>query len=342
MWANSNAHAILEFRMTLDLFDDPHAASLEEFQAAIASWLTNSSEVVRASSRHVYEHMWSAFSAWAIGNQIAIANITAADLEQYLGSRGSAEELSPRYVWRLLRLVDRILQHQAQARGLVENRAAAEVLASHPGIRFANASESDTLPQFFGAAEAKQLVVYLSSVRPGRASAGRSWQEIRDRASVGLMLGAGITPGEVRALTLKDVVEDGGNRKRMPWKLRIAGNGNAAARETPVAAWAGQLLRYWLDIRMEQGLPGAMVFPATKATGKVWGKVAQYNAAKEVLRAAGMDDPGGGSFRLRHTFAIRQLRRGKRADDVAQWLGVSDPAVMARYGRVLSAPVDLV
>ena len=116
----------------------------------------------------------------------------------------------------------------------------------------------------------------------------------------------------------------------------------AEYRETPVAPWAGQLLRYWLDVRAEQGVPGSMVFPATKSTGKPWGKVAQYNAAKEVLQAAGVDDVEGGSFRLRHTFALRQLRRGKAADEVARWLGVSDPAVMARYQRVISSPVDVI
>ena len=85
-----------------------------------------------------------------------------------------------------------------------------------------------------------------------------------------------------------------------------------------------------------------MVFPSTRSTGKPWGKVAQYNAAREVLRAAGIDDVEGGSYRLRHTFALRQLRRGKTDDEVARWLGVSDPGVMARYRRVLQAPADVV
>lgn len=93
---------------------------------------------------------------------------------------------------------------------------------------------------------------------------------------------------------------------------------------------------------MEQGIPGVMLFPSTKATGKPWGKVAQYNAAKDVFRASGLDEVEGGSFRLRHTFALRQLRRGKSPEEVARWLGVSDPAVMARYRRVVLEPVDVV
>ena len=144
---------------------------------------------------------------------------------------------------------------------------------------------------------------------------------------------------------MPDVVIDGGTTKSVPWKPRVAGNGNSPARETPVAPWAGQLLRYWLDVRVEHGVPRVMAFPSTKSTGKPWGKVARYNAAKEVLQAAGVDDIEGGSFRLRHTFALRQLRRGKAADEVARWLGVSDPAVITvptgdfiAGGRDLMAP----
>jgi len=34
------------------------------------------------------------------------------------------------------------------------------------------------------------------------------------------------------------------------------------------------------------------------------------------------------------------LKRGHPAEQVAQWLGLVDPAVMARYRRVLYSPVD--
>lgn len=331
--------------MNLDLFSDADAASLAEYQAAMDSWLAQSGRagrLHRESSSEVYEHMWSALAAWAVANGLRLNDIKASDLEVYLASRGGSEELSVRYAWRLLRLVDRVLSHHARDSGLEANLAAAELIASRPDLRYANSADADPLLEFLPASEAKRLVTYLSAVRPGRAVVGQPWQEVRDRASVGLMLGAGLTPGEVRVLKLDDVVVDGGRTKDVPWKLRVAGNGNAPARETPVAPWAGQLLRYWLVVRVEQGIPGAMLFPSTKSTGKPWGKVAQYNAAKEVVQASGIDDVEGGSFRLRHTFALRQLRRGKPAEEVARWLGVSDPAVMARYLRVIVAPVDVV
>ena len=331
--------------MNLDLFTEADQASPAEYAAALEDWLAEAGReglLRQQSSKDVYQHMWSALTAWAVGKGCPLHSLSAADLAAYIDSRGGSDDLSVRYAWRLLRLVDRVLVHRARVLALPANRAAADLLAGRPDLRFANAPEQSPLLDFLPASEAKRLVSFLSAVRPGKRAAGQVWQEVRNRASVGLMLGAGITPGEVRALRLDDVVADGGRSLGVPWKLRVAGNGNSPARETPVAAWAGQLLRFWLDVRAEQGVPGSMVFPATRGSGRPWGKVAQYQAAKEVLRAAGVDGVEGGSFRLRHTFALRQLRRGKSPEEVARWLGVSDPAVMARYGRVISAPVDVV
>jgi site-specific recombinase XerD len=101
-----------------------------------------------------------------------------------------------------------------------------------------------------------------------------------------------------------------------------------------MAAWAARLLRSWMDARAALLIPGPMLFPATRA-GRPWGKVAQYNAAKAVLAAARVEAIDGGSFKLRHTFALRQLRRGTEAEQVTQWLGLADVAALARYRKVL-------
>ena len=84
-----------------------------------------------------------------------------------------------------------------------------------------------------------------------------------------------------------------------------------------------------------------MLFPAA-TSGRPWGKVAQYNAAKAVLVAAGLTDAEGGSFKLRHTFALRQLQRGSSPDQVAQRMGLPDSAALARHRRLLVEPVDVV
>ena len=183
---------------TLDLFAETPGASLPAYREALDGWLAQAEKagrLQRESSVEVYQHMWSAMAAWAVGNGLAIDKLTADDLDTYLATRGGADDLSNRYAWRLLRLVDRVMQHRARQSGTIPNQAAAEALARRPELRFANAHDKDPLPAFLPAAEAKALVTYLSAVRPGRTASKQPWQEVRNRAVVGLMLGAGVTPG---------------------------------------------------------------------------------------------------------------------------------------------------
>lgn len=328
-----------------DLFDDHRdPVSPLAFTKAFETWLAAEQRAGRLrqpSSAEVYAHMWNALSAWAVADGLAIDAITAGDLDRFLQSRGNVDDISSRHGWRLLRLVDRVLAHRSRKEGLPPNLAAQELLERRSDLKYANAADKSPLPNYLSAFEAKQLVTYLSAVRPGRSTSPHTWNEVRNRASVALMLGAGLTPGEVRALRRSDVVTAGGVRKDLPWKIVVAGHAEAAARETPLAAWAGQLLQFWDQVRQEHAIEGDALFPSTRS-GKPWGKVAQYNATREVLQAAGIDELEGGSFRLRHTFALRQLRRGKSPDEVARWLGVTDPSVMSRYRRVLTAPTDVV
>jgi integrase len=330
---------------TADLFEDPQPTRPSAaFDEAWDAWLADerrAGRLTQQSSSDVYAHMWSALRSWCVGTQTDLDQLTPLELAGFLRSRGGAEEITARHAWRFLRLVDRVQVHRARLLGKPANRAAAHLLETSADYRYANAADKDPLPSHLPAAEAKRLVTYLSAVRPGRAAAHQTWQEVRNRACVAMMLGAGVTPGEVRALKVHDAVVDGGRTKGVPWKLRIRGHTQSPERETPLAAWAAQLLAYWLAVRSEQGIPGQALFPSTKS-GKDWGKVSQYNATKLVLQAAGVDEVDGGSFRLRHTFALRQLRRGQKPEDVAKWLGVTDPAVMARYQRVLPAPIDVV
>ncbi len=61
-----------------------------------------------------------------------------------------------------------------------------------------------------------------------------------------------------------------------------------------------------------------------------------------MLTAAGLPGADGGSFRLRHTFALRQLQHGSSPEQVAQWMGLRDAAALARHRRLLMAPADIV
>ncbi len=224
------------FGTTLDLFAETPSASLLTYREAMNGWLAEverAGRLQRASSIDVYEHMWSAMAAWADGNGLGLDVLTADDLDTYLVTRGGADDLSDRYAWRLLRLVDRVMQHRARQLGTTPNHAAAQALARRPELRFANAHDKDPLPAFLPAAEAKILVTYLSAVRAGRTATKQPWQEVRNRAAVGLMLGAGVTPGEVRALELENVVSNGGRGKNIPGSCRSRAMGTHRREKPP-------------------------------------------------------------------------------------------------------------
>jgi len=335
------------------LFDDAPALSL---RAAFEGWLDDqraSGSLRQVASISVYTDMWEAFAAWCLGQSpaVTLASLDLRDLQAFqaarFGRKSSDLSLSPRYALRFVRLIDRVLQHHAADAGVALNTAAADWLLEHPEVRYAEASNADPLPEFLSVAEARRLISFLSDARPRPGSGARrdahaafSWQELRNRASVALQLGAGLTPGDVRALTLASPIARGGRVRDRPWKVSVPGDGNAQARETPVAPWAGELLQHWLLVRAEARIAGEMLFPSTR-TGKRWHKDSQYMNARRVLEEAGIESSEGGSFRLRHTFALRQLRRGFEPEQVARWLGV-EPQEMERYRRVVVDPVEVV
>lgn len=338
------------FPLFADQPADAHRLALEQ-------WLDDrqaSGELRQPASVQVYRDMWGAFSIWCLGQSPAVTmdSLDLRDLQAFqaarFGRKSSDLSLSPRHALKLLRLIDRVLRHHAAQSGEPPNTAASDWLAAHPEVRYAEAASADPLPEFLSFPEAKHLIAFLSGARPrpGLSLAQRdsqmafSWQELRNRTAVALQLGGGLTPGDVRALPLSAPVSRGGQVRERPWKVSVPGDGNSLARETPIAPWAGELLQHWLVVRAEAQIQGAFLFPSTR-TGKQWGKESQYKCARQVLEDAGLDSSEGGSFRLRHTFAVRQLRKGFKSELVAQWLGV-EPVVMERYRRVVAAPVEVV
>jgi integrase len=339
---------------SLSLFEDKPS---EIHRVAFERWLEDqraSGSLRQPASVQVYRDMWGAFTAWCLVQSpaVTLSSLDLRDLQAFqaarFGRKSSDLSLSPRHALRLVRLIDRVLRHHAAQTEAPPNTAASDWLASHPEVRYAEAADADPLPEFLSVAEAKHLITYLSNARPrpGLSGARRdshaafTWQELRNRTAVALQLGGGLTPGDVRALTLASPVSRGGRVRDRPWKVSVPGDGNSSARETPIATWAGELLQHWLQVRAEIRIEGDHLFPSTRS-GKPWHKESHYKCAKKVLEDAGIDSSEGGSFRLRHTFALRQLRRGFEAEQVASWLGV-EPEMMSRYKRVLVAPIDVI
>jgi len=339
---------------SLSLFDETSPAGYAPvFEQAFAAWLADergSGSLRRDGSIGVYQDMWDAFAGWCLGQApvATLESLALRDLQAFqaarFGRKSSDLSLSPRYALRLMRLVDRVLRHHAARTDARPNTAAADWIAANPQIRYADAASADPLPEYLSVAEARRLIAHVSAARPrpGRldAQAAMTWQEVRNRASVALQLGAGLTPGDVRLLILDSPISAGGRVRDRPWKIHVPGDGTSQEREAPVAPWAAELLQHWLAVRQQARVVGDFLFPATR-TGKPWLRDSQYQCARRVLEEAGVDSREGGSFRLRHTFALRQLRRGTAPEMVARWLGI-EPEKMKRYERMLPTVVDVV
>lgn len=328
----------------------------DSFQKAFEAWAADqhgAGVLRKAGAFEVYQAMWDSFAAWCLSQSPAVQlhTVDLRDLHAFqaarYGRKATDLSLSPRYALRLMRLIERVLAHHAGRTGTRPNRAPADWVRAHPEVRYAESERADPPPEVLTPQEARRLLTHLSAARPrpGQEPSALDhlpWQEVRNRTSVALQLGAGLAPSDVRALTLASPVMNGVGARARTWKLRVPANGTIRARETPVAPWAAELLHHWLQVRESARVAGEFLFPSTR-TGKPWLADSQYQCARKVLEAAGVSgrSGAGGSFRLRHTFALRQLRRGARPEMVARWMGV-EPAEMKRYDRVLPGPEDVV
>lgn len=345
--------------------------------AVIDLWLAEEHRLGRLhrhSSQAIYRAMWGALCQWCLSQHPPITELAALDstaLAAYIRSREQhgqdGEALTPRYEWRLMSLVRRVQTWAAAApRGAT---AADALLAQRPHVRLANAQRDAEQLEHLSAAQVRRLLMILGRQhRLAAQGALARWQDLRNATAVALQLGGGLGPGDVRALTLRDADPerslhhalaraddawpdvDPGPRPSAAasvrpgarlW-MRVPANGSAPTHEVPLAPWAARMLAAWQRLRLELRIPGDWLLPSTR-TGKPWGKVAQYEAGCAVLAAAGIPSrAAGGSFRLRHSFALRQLRRGHAPEHIAAWLGVTDPAVMQRYQRWLQQSADAV
>jgi hypothetical protein len=175
---------------TRDLFEASPENDLRAFVQAFESWLgarQAAGEIRESSSVAVYRSMWGALAEWCVARGIGPSDLTACELEAFLMTRPGPTDLSDRYAWRVLTLVDEVLTQFAQATGFGPVHVARDLLRNTPRWRYANAMERTPLPDHLDGAEARRLVTWLlkpfGDAVPGIGPAS-SWQSLRARASV--------------------------------------------------------------------------------------------------------------------------------------------------------------
>lgn len=314
---------------------------------------------LREESADIYGDMWGAFVAFCVPMDAGSGvrhlrldprqDLSTEQLLLFLRCAGSGAgsgsgrkpaprskdgEISLRYAWRMLHLIDRVLNFGRLQAGQPPLDVARDLMQQEP-YRYANAAALTPVAETLDDAEARHLIGYLTQIQSADAGSAVSWKEVRDRTAAALMLGAGLAPGQVRALRLEDVTIAGGRHADVPWRLTVLADGSCGEHQAPVADWAGRQLKFWLGVRSSLGMAPPYVFPST-AAGKEWSHPACHRSVVTLLQAAGIE--GGSPFRLRHTFAVRQLHKGHSEEEVARWMGYVDTAPLKRYRHLVTTP----
>ena len=333
-----------------------------EFAAAFDAWIASEvNHIKRHSSRDIYRAIWGAFVR-DLPAGIKIESITSEMVADYLAtgakpilgvnSKRRAEQLSLGYQARVASLIEKVMQHHAKmtATQIEGDSPVTALMRKTPALANASRRETRQDPEldFFSSSEhiAMKDVLISRALADAREGAVVKWSDARDRTSMALQLGAGLSPSDVRELTLgegfsRSIYSSWDSSSRF---LFVPQNGKLLKRHTLVDAWAATLFDQWID-KLRDRKPLAQVsfvFPgeitarkhASKQPGQ-WSKAGQHKQATKVMAAMGLS---GSSFKLRHTWALSKLREGVNPRDVARWLGIQDGGeVMQRYHDALAA-----
>ena len=310
----------------------------EHFKTAFNIWAASNQDLKSADSRAVYEDMWNVFADHVDAEKPC--DVCSADIKTLLNGRpgGTPRALNQRYQARLVALIDKVLQHDAETHGHQPPAAIHEFLQHNVGVKQAmqrNRKEDEPELVYLSDAEFQRLISVLQNWPHGAGGSQDTlrWQDCRDATSTALQLAAGLSPTDIRALEFRAGQAACRARASGDAMIWVPGNGKLDERKTPIAAWAMPLLQRWIELFESNDLDTEWLFPGRSHAVPAWSKPSQYEAAKTIMNAASLGHMT--SFHLRHTWALRQLAAGQSEQHVASWLGVRDDEVMHRYRDAL-------
>lgn len=340
----------------------------KEFEKAFDDWVVSeANHIKREASREIYRAIWGSF-ARGLPTGVSILQITSEMVADYLvtgasklaagedeentkASKVRAEVLSIRYQARVASLIEKIMAHHAKVTETeMEGESAVRALMRRtPAL--ANALKRDTReePALDVLTDQEHAALKTRLIEDGKADMAShvaiKWSAARDRTSMALQLGAGLSPIDIRELTMGEGSSKGleQNWSRGSRFLFVPKNGKLFKRYTLVDAWAGELMDQWIYTLRDRESLGrvAFVFPgettqkegSTKQPGQ-WSKPGQHKQTSKFMAAMKIE---GSSFKLRHSWAMAKLKEGADEREVARWLGVQDDGeVMKRYREALA------
>ena len=235
-----------------------------------------------------------------------LGTITTEQLERYLAEQRAAG-LSPATIARRVAAIRSFFRHQALL-GLRTDNPAAELALPR---------RTRTLPRTLSPAEAERLV---------EAANGTTPRDLRDRALVELLYGAGLRVSEAVGLHKSSVDLDA----RL---LRCIGKGSKE-RVVPIGRHAAQSLRRYLS----RGRPflDARHRPELFLNAKGGGltRAGVFLILRRLATKAGLEPERVHPHLLRHSFATHLLEGGADLRSVQEMLGHADLATTELYTHV--------
>jgi integrase/recombinase XerC len=200
-----------------------------------------------------------------------------------------------------------------------------KLTATSPLDGIHNPKTPKTLPKFLTESEVRTLV---ESVKDS------NWMDIRDRALLELLYGAGVRVSELVGSNLEDFDRERG-------LLLVRGKGKKE-RMLPVGTCATNCLTTWLVRRPEAAsgrtdLPAAEHTPTSPVFVNRFGTRLDVRSVRRILEkrlaAAGLP-PGATPHTLRHSYATHLLERGADLRSVQELLGHASLSTTQIYTHV--------
>ncbi|WP_028215347.1 tyrosine-type recombinase/integrase [Paraburkholderia mimosarum] len=264
------------------------------------------------SPRSIVQHvsMLDRFVRHIAPRGATMTNFGGDHIESFFSELGARSAAGTSTALRYARLLDRLCRH------LIDIGARSDNPASHY-VRTTGWPRGEPMPLFLDEAADLRLQGHV------RAPAGSDAREIRNRATVALLLGSGITSAEIRAARRTDLVLDGPRPH-----LRVARHGARDERKVSLPPFATEPLTTWLE--QTQGVnEDEMLFPMNAATGSFCEETL-WRAVREALEAIGFTGPDMSPRVLRNSYARRLLIAGRSNHEVSTLLGLRSQRTVVR------------
>ena len=285
---------------------------IKDPMGAFASWIAQvpceTNYTFKPSSIKQMTAMFRQFAAYLEAEKTTIISIDASGVDRYLqtlpgrSKNGLSNDPTRR---RHLNLLSRVFD--ALCRDGVRRNNPAESLSRLERYR----GRSAATPNALTLSQSDALIAHLERMDTP------SWMDVRDRALVSLLLGAGLTFTEIAVVRIGDVhLTD-----RMP-HVYVDACGNRHARRAHVDEFAWGHLRAWCQLRRSMELPGDALFAEEDGTAM---DKSRYHRVHAIITAAGIQGRMLSPMGLRNTFALRHLANGEGEELVRRLLGNATP-----------------